>query len=230
MDANVLAALGREEVYVQWFAWLDIVDDPVRAVSGVQNIVFGASETGDPDLDGHTFVAIPSNLVSISDVEHAEQGSGTVSAVLSGLPVEDSLLDIVEQRGKWRKREARLWFRLLEPTAFSASGVPVEFSALPIQRYYSGYLVNLEVQTSASEQSISASIENYQAALSEASGLTYLHQSEFDPDDDSAARKLAAANGIQKAGVFGSGPGGGSRGGGGGGGGAPGFQPNIRPF
>lgn len=232
MDAATLDALGGEIVYVQWFAWLDIVGDPVRAVSGSQDIVFGASETGDPDLDGQTFTAVPSELVSISDVDHAEQGSGTVSAGLSGLPVEDGLIDIVDQKTKWRKREARLWFRVLEPLAFSENGHPIEFSPLPIQRYYSGYVVNLEVETSATEQTIVASIENYQAALSEGSGLTYLHQSEFDPGDKSAERKLAAANGIQKAGVVGSpwrgggyGPGGGR-----GGGYGPGVTRNLQEY
>ncbi|MAE92968.1 MAG: hypothetical protein CMI67_25900 [Pelagibaca sp.] len=211
MDAATLAALGQEIVYVQWFAWMDIDGDPVRAVSGVQDIAFGAGETGDPDLDGHTFNAVPSDLVAIGDVGHAEGGSETVTAVLSGLPVEDGgLLDVVGQKAKWRKREARLWFRLLEPI----NKPPTQFSPLPIHRYYSGYLVNLTVETSADEQTILATIENYQAALSEGSGLTYLHQSEFDAGDKSASQTLAAANGIQKAGVRGGyGGGGGSAGG-----------------
>ncbi|HEY8604731.1 hypothetical protein [Tsuneonella suprasediminis] len=203
MDAATLAALGQEIVYVQWFAWLDIVDDPVRAVSGVQPIAFEPGDTGDPDLDGYTFEAIPGDLVDISDVGHDEGGSETVTARLSGLPIEGGLLDIVEQKSKWRKREARLWFRVLEPSAFGPGGNPIEFTPLPIHRYYSGYLVNLTVETSAEDQSIVASIENYQAALSEGSGLTYLHQVEFDPGDKSAEQTLAAANGMQKAGVSG---------------------------
>lgn len=213
MDAATLALLGQEAVYVQWFAWIDIDGDPVRAVSGVRDIVFGASETGDPDLDGQTFLAIPGELVDISDVGHSESGSESVTAMLRGLPVEDGgLLDIVGQKAKWRKREARLWFRLLDPIDDKAT----QFMPLPIQRYYSGYLINLAVETSADEQVIVATIENYQAALSEGSGLTYLHQSEFDPGDKSAEQTLAAANGMHKAGVSGSVGGGGSRGGGGG--------------
>ncbi|NCP10839.1 MAG: hypothetical protein GW859_02590, partial [Sphingomonadales bacterium] len=107
---------------------------------------------------------------------------------------------------KWRKREARLWFRVLEPLTYGEGGQPITFTPMPIQPYYSGYLVNLVVETRADEQVIVASIENYQVALSEASGLTYLHQSEFDAGDLSGAQTLAAANGIQKAGVRG-GPG-----------------------
>ena len=114
MDAATLEALGQEIVYVQWFAWIDIEGDPVRAVSGVQDIAFGPGETGDPDLDGFTFDAVPSDLVDVSDVEHSEDGSETVTARLSGLPVEDGgLLDIVGQKAKWRKREARLLSLLL---------------------------------------------------------------------------------------------------------------------
>lgn len=212
MDAATLAALGQEIVYVQWFAWMDIEGDPVRAVSGVQDIAFAPDETGDPDLDGFVFESVPSELVDISDVGHSESGSETVTARLSGLPVEDGgLLDIVGQKAKWRKREARLWFRLLEPI----NDPPTRFTPLPINRYYSGYLVNLSVETSADEQVIVATIENYQAALSAGSGLTYLHQSEFDPGDRSAEQTLAAANGMQKAGVRGGvyPPGGGGGGG-----------------
>lgn len=218
MDAATLALLGQEIVHVQWFAWIDIVDDPVRAVSGVQSIAFEPGETGDPDLDGQTFDAIPSDLVDIGDVGHGEEGSDTVTARLSGLPLEDGgLLDVVGQKAKWRKREARLWFRVLEPVAFGAGGQPTVFEPKPVHSYYSGYLVNLIVETSADEQVLVATIENYQAALSQASGLTYLHQSEFDEDDLSAAQTLAAANGIQKAGVAGSAGGGGIDGRGGGG-------------
>lgn len=213
MDAATLALLGGETVYAQWFAWIDIDGDQVRAVSGVRDIAFGANETGDPDLDGQTFLAIPGRLIDISDVGHNETGSETITAKLFGLPIEDGgLLDIVGQKAKWRKREARLWFRLLDPIDDKAT----QFMPLPINRYYSGYLINLAVETSADEQVIIATIENYQAALSEGSGLTYLHQSEFDPGDKSAEQTLAAANGMHKAGVSGSVGGGGSRGGGGG--------------
>ena len=62
MDAATLAALGGEVVYIQWFAWMDIVGDPVFAVSGVQDITFGASETGDPDLDGKLNVLAGNSL------------------------------------------------------------------------------------------------------------------------------------------------------------------------
>ena len=209
MDAATLEALGQEIVYIQWFAWMDIEGDSVRAVSGVQDIAFAPDATGDPDLDGHTYIAVPSDLVDVGDVGHSEDGSDTVTAKLSGLPVESgSLLDIVGQKAKWRKKEARLWFRLLEPI----NNPPTQFTPLPIHRYYSGYLVNLSVETNADEQIIIATIENYQAALSEASGLTYLHQNEFDPGDKSATQTLAAANGMQKAGVRGGYRGGGGRG------------------
>lgn len=204
MDAATLEALGQEVVYVQWFAWMDIEGDPVRAVSGVQDIAFGPGETGDPDLDGLIFESVPSDLVAISDVGHSQSGSETVTARLAGLPIEDGgLLDIVGQRSKWRYKEARLWFRLLEPI----NDPPTQFTPLPIHRYYSGYLVNLSVETNADEQVIVATIENYQAALSTGSGLTYLHQSEFDPGDRSAEQTLAAANGMQKAGISGGAPG-----------------------
>lgn len=218
MDAGTLAALGREVVYVQWFAWLDFLDDPLRAVSGVQDVTIGASETGDPDLDGYTFLAIPSELIGVSDVQHSQSGSETVTVSLSALPLDNAeILDLIGNRPRWRKREARMWFRLLDPI-LNGNGKITGFTPLPLHPYYSGYIIDMPIEPGPDEQKVTVLIENYQAALSEASGLTYLHQSEFDPDDHSAEQTLAAANGMQKAGVaggFGGSGGGGSRGGGG---------------
>ena len=219
MDAATLAALGREIVYPQWFAWLDIADDPLRSVSGAIDVEIGAGVTGDADLDGYTFQAISSDLVDISDVQHSQSGSETVTAQLSGLPLGNTdLINAVGDKTRWRRREARLWYRLLDPVAFDANGRPLGFTPLPIHSYYSGYMIDMSIDSLADSQIITVSIENYQAMLSEASGLTYLHQSEFDPDDRSAEQTLAAANGMQKAGVSGSftgGSGGGSSGSGG---------------
>lgn len=210
MDSATINALGDDIVYIQWFAWLDIEDDPLRSVTGVQSIQFDPGETGDPDLDGHLFEALPSNLVDVSEVTHSETGSQTVTATLSGLPIENAdLLAIVDDKSRWRKREARLWFRTLEPATYGAGGQPTSFTPNPIHSYYSGFLVNMNVQTGDGAQTISAKIENYQTMLTQASGLTYLHQGEFDPDDLSASQTLAAANGMAKAGVS-SGGGGGS--------------------
>lgn len=212
MDTATLNALGGETLYLQWFAFIDIKDDPLRSVTGVQNIAFAAGETGDPDLDGHTFDALPSDLVDVSDVQHSESGSQTVTASLSGLPFEnDDLLDVVGDKTRWRKREARLWFRLLEPVEYAPAGHAIRFTPMPIQPFYSGYLVGMTVDTDEDSQTINVSIENYQAALTEGSGLTYLHQSEFDAGDNSAAQTLAAANGMAKAGVAGGSGGGGGR-------------------
>lgn len=225
MDAATLQALGEEVVYVQWFAYMDIVGDPLRSVSGVQNIVFGASETGDPDLDGFTYEALTSDLIKIGEVQHSETGSQKVTASLSGLPLyNDDLLAILNDKPRWRKREARLWFRLLEPVEFAAAGHAIRFDPMPMQPYYSGYIIGMTLDTGSDDQIITVTIENYQAALSEGSGLTYLHQNEFDTGDNSASQTLASANGMAKAGVSGGG------GGGGGGGSNRGVRQNQQAY
>lgn len=218
MDVATIEAMGREVVYPQWFVWLDILNDPVRAVSGLQNITILPGETGDPDLDGFTFLALPSKLVSVSDVQHSQSGSDTVTVSLSGLPlVDDEILAIIGNKPLWRKRDARMWVRFNDPI-LDGEGRITGFNPLPLYSYYSGRMVDMPIEPGAGEQKVTVVIENYQAALTEASGLTYAHQSEFDPDDDSATQTYAAANGMQKAGVAGGfGGSGGSNGGGNGG-------------
>jgi hypothetical protein len=192
----MIAALSQSHVAVRWYAYMDIVGDVMRAVSGQQAITFAPGQTGDPDLDGQTFAAVSSDLVHVGDPRHSEGGSNTLQASLRGLPVEGiDLINTVGNRAAWYRREARLWMEVLTPDTLQPVGPP--------EPYYSGDIVDMYMRGARYTQDIFVEIENFIAVLTRPSNKTYLHQGEYDAGDDSAARTLAAMNGMQKAGVHG---------------------------
>lgn len=207
-DPAHAAALSASHIKPVFFAWLDLVGDPVRANTSGANVT--PSGTGDPDLDGHEFIGVSGAFVDISPVSYAQGGSKSVTAELSGIPgVDDDTLALLANRSNWQGRDARLW-RIIRNSANVQQG--------GYHAYYTGKLVALQHSGSTESQRLRFTIESYLSVFSEASNRTYLDQSRYDPGDESARAAIAIANGSYSdgsgRGTGGSG-GGGSRGGGG---------------
>jgi hypothetical protein len=175
-----------------YFGWLDIVGDPVRATTLPGGKTFGASETGDPDLDGDTFVHVPGDFVMVGDVEHGAGGSSPLEVSLSGLAgVDTSLLTALATASNWRGRVGRFWKATVD-----AGGVTA------IAPYYTGYMVDASIGGAPDTGSVvSIKLENYSVLLTRARGRTYLDQTFYDSGDLSPARIRAAANGATASGI-----------------------------
>jgi hypothetical protein len=201
--------LIREVIKPRWFAWLDILGDPIRATTGPVPRTFAG--TGDPDLDGFTFVTYHPDIVNISEVRHQEGGAAAVTAQLSGLVLNDNaVLNIIADRTNWQGRSARLWMQIHDQAGVAQGAI------VP---YHGGFMSSVEINGDPGAQTIDCTIENFAASWSRASGRTYLSQKDFDPGDDSAAAAVAIANGNKNfmggSGTVGSASGGGGIGGGG---------------
>ena len=184
-DPVATAALRSEVIKPVWFAFLDILGDPVRANTSGADVV--PSGTGDPDLDGQTFVGITGDLVTVSPVKYAPGGSQTVTASLSGIPgLDNDLIAQLDNVTNWRGRNARLW-RVIRNAANVQQG--------GFQNYYTGKIVGLSHTASGESQTIEVTIESYLAVFSQASNRTYMDQTRFDAGDNSAAAAVAIANG-----------------------------------
>lgn len=209
-DATAKAALAGSVVRPLYFCFLDIVGQPFRVTTANADVTF--SGTGDADLDGQTFSAISPEVVDVGDVVHSEGGSETLVCSLSGLLNGDAdTLATIGNKANWQGRKARLWV-WIHDEAGAAQGA--------VAPYYTGYMVSIEIEPSPDSQVIRLQIENYLAALNEASMRTYLGQKTFDATDLAPQAMLAAANGARRGpaaglGYGGGGGGGGSRGGGG---------------
>lgn len=185
-DTTASSALDADHIKPLFFAFLDIDGDPVRANSSGRDLT--PTGTGDPDLDGQTFIGVSHRFVSISPVSVREGGSESVTAELSGLPeIDAETLEQIADPANWQGRPARLW-RIIRNASNVQQGA--------FQAYYTGYMVALDVAGDPSSQLIRVTIETYLAAFSRASNRTYLDQERYDPGDFSARAALGIANGM----------------------------------
>lgn len=186
LDSAAIAQLELEVIKPVYYAYLDILGDPIRATTaGYAETLSG---TGDSELDG-SYSAIPSPMVTIGTVTHREGGSETVTCALSGiLSIDLDLLTAIGDKANWQGRIARLWMRLRDE-----NGTP-QGAIFP---YYTGYMVSIDVRPSPQSQTIELSIENYLSVFSEASQSSYISQKDFDSGDLSAQATIGAANGVR---------------------------------
>lgn len=185
MDATASAALDATIIKPVFLAFVDLVDEPIRANTSGADIT--PSGTGEPDLDGLTFSGINADLVDIGPVRNAQSGTDSLVVKLSALfDLDPDMLDEVNDRTHWQGREVRLW-RIIRNAANVQQGA--------VQHYYTGYISSLAVKAMPDSMIIEAMIEGYIAAYSPASNRTYLDQERFDSGDLSGLAAIAIANG-----------------------------------
>ena len=174
-----------------WVCYLDIDGDELRVTTAPNSLSF--SGTGDDDLDGETYSAITPSLVNVGQVKNQEGGSETLTVSLSGIVGPDTdLLNAIGDTSVWQGRPARLWCVIYSPAMVQQGAV---------WAFYTGRMSSVRLSGSPDNQTVEMDIENYLAALKQASGRTYMDQSKFDSGDLSAKYKLATANGFTKGAV-----------------------------
>jgi len=184
------AALEAEILHWRALIYADFVGDTLRATNNIVDKTVSGS--GDAELDG-TYESFTHNVISVSPVQHNETGSDTVSIQMSGLIVNADFLNLIGDRTKWQGRAARLWFFVSDESGGQVGDI------VP---YYTGYMNDITIAGSPSEQTVTLTIENYLTSLSVAANRTYMMQKLYDSGDLSANATLSAANGMgQSAGV-----------------------------
>ncbi|MGL4640531.1 MAG: hypothetical protein ACRCVX_12485 [Shewanella sp.] len=216
-DSVASAALDARVIKPVYFAFLDFANDPVRANTSGRTIEITGS--GEPDLDG-IYSGISHKFVTIGDVKISEGGNESVECVLSApFQWDQDMLTEITNGANWQGRVARLWRLIRDANNVDQGGY---------QHYHTGYMTDINVRPSATEQMARLTIEGYISAHSRASGRTYLDQEKYDSGDLSARAAIAIANGVSGNSLTGNtGTPGGGVGGGGGGGRSP-FQVNSR--
>lgn len=190
VDAVTQAALEAEILYWRVLIYADFVGDVLRATSGTANKVISGS--GDSELDG-TYESFNHNLIEVGPVSHNENGSDTVTISLSGLVVNDSaFLNMIGNKTNWQGRIARLWFYCVNSSEVQVGSI------IP---YYTGYMNDISINGDPKTQTVALTIENYLVSLSGAQAKTYLMQNLYDSGDTSAQAAIAAANGLDGAGL-----------------------------
>ncbi|KTT72614.1 hypothetical protein [Sphingomonas endophytica] len=185
-DAAASAALDLQVIRPVFFAYLDILGDPLRACTAGRSLV--VQGTGDSELDGFTFDGIDPTVVDIGPVRAKDGGSEAVTAKLSGiLTLDAGLLALIGDGATWQGRTARLWRMIRDEDGVQRGA---------IQSYYTGWMTALSITGDpVGGQTINLTIEAYLAAYSQASNRSYQDQELFDPGDLSARAAIAIANG-----------------------------------
>lgn len=184
-----LAALSQPIVHPFWVGWLDFDGDPVRATTLPGGLTLAAGQTGDADLDGHSWEHVPASIIEVSGVLHQSGGSDAVTVTLSGMPGPDAeLFAALADRERWQGRIGRLWHGTHDGNRGN----------IVIAGYYTGYMVQAALGGDPeSGGRVTITLEDYLATLSQPRGRSYQDQAIYDPADKTAARIRAAANGTK---------------------------------
>ncbi len=191
-DASAIGALRSYTTPVNaiYCGYLDILGDQIRVTTAPYSIAF--SGTGDADLDGFTFNAVDPQFISISPITMKEGGADTVTCTLSGLiGVDTGLLNQIGDKANWQGRVARLW-QLQINEALAQVGA--------VWPWFTGYMTVPKIVGDKTHQVIQLDIESYLSFIRQASGRSYLNQTDYDSGDLSAAASIACANGTTAAG------------------------------
>jgi len=174
--STLLDAEGEKPViYPVWFLWLDVEGDPLHAFTGVGEISFGASETGDALLNGQTFTGL-GQIAMIGDIQESENGSGPVRITVPGVdPALFGFKPLVADRRRWQFRRAVMWFSYM---AEDASGL-IDYP----QREKTGRMDNLEVVHDGDTCTITLDIAGFSSSGKYPNGGKYAEQPEIDPND-----------------------------------------------
>ena len=185
-DNAAINALYQPVIKPVFFVFLDISGSQVRCNTSGADVT--PTGTGDPDLDGYTFLGISGQFVDIGTVRYASGGSESLNATLSGIPeVDAETIAQMDNPTNWRGRDARLWRVIRNAQNLQQGG---------FHAYYTGKMTNFSHAGDPDAGHVmQVTIESYLAVFSQASNRTYMDQERFDPDDLSAKAAIAIANG-----------------------------------
>lgn len=158
-----------------WLIWLDVQGDPLYAHTGTGEITFGASETGDPALDGHTFKGL-GIFAHMGEIEESENGSGPVAITLPGVdPAQAAFKQIVADGRLWQFRRAVLWFSYAAEDGSGLIDDP--------EREKTGRMDGLRVEHTGDTCTITLNIDGFASSSGPPLVSTYSDQPEYDPSD-----------------------------------------------
>lgn len=184
IDATASAALDAQIIKPVFLGFVDFLNEPMRVNTSGADMAF--TGTGEPDIDGFTFLGLRADVVDIGSVSNRADGTDSITVKLSGLQTLDAdVLAEIEDPANWRSREIRLW-RIIRNAANVQQG--------GIQHYYTGYMSNLKMPVTPTGQTIEVTVESYLAAYAAASNRSYLDQEKYDSGDLSARAAIAIAN------------------------------------
>lgn len=184
--AATATALDKPILPVAVIVYLDILNDPLFAWSGIGDLVFGVAETGDPSLDSKTFNGTGS-IIEISAVSEGVGGSDALDISLPGVDIQEPLLrQLITNRNRWQFRRAIVWLMLLDPDTDLIAGKPF--------RIKTGRMDRMPLSENDTGGTIKVVIEGQQSYGDIPLGSRYSEQIDINPNDTSQKWAHSLAN------------------------------------
>lgn len=210
LEPATSAAIDKPVLPLAVILSLDILGDPLLCWSGIGDLVFGASETGDPSLDGKTFSGTGS-LIEVSTISEGVGGSDALDIAMPGVDMNQPLLrQLIRDRRRWQFRRAVAWGMVLHPVTGAIEGKPF--------RIKTGRIDRMPFVENDKQGTVKVKIEGQQAYGNTPLATRYGEAIDINPNDVSGKYVHSLANmtaAIGQASAPGGNYGGGSSGGGG---------------
>lgn len=185
LDPATAAAFEQDVVSLAVIVYLDILDDPLLAWSGMGDLVFSAGQTGDSGLDGKTFKGT-GTIIQLSGISEGAGGSDAVEITMPGVdPLQPMMRQLITNRRRWQFRRAIIWGMALDPETLAIEGKPFRLKtgrmdAMPYSENKGG--------------SVKCKIEGQQAYANSALGTRYSEAVDINPKDVSQKYVHSLAN------------------------------------
>lgn len=165
---------------------LDIADDPLYCWSGHGDLTFGPGETGDPSLDGQTFVGT-GDIIDISNISEGIGGSDALEISMPGVSLDEPLLrQLIRDRRRWQFKRAVVWLLVLDPDTLDIVGKPF--------RIKTGRIDKMPFKDNGKSGTIKCVIEGQQSYGNIPLGSRYSEQFDLNPLDTSQKYVHSLAN------------------------------------
>lgn len=186
LDTTTAAALDLPVIPLATIVRLDIVGDPLYCWTGLGDLTFGASETGDPALDGFTYLGT-GTAIDIGQVSEGAGGSDALELSLAGVSLSDPMLrQVIANRNRWQFKRALVWMMLLDATTGAIAGKPF--------RIKTGRIDKMPYDESNGIGIVKCRIEGQQSYSKEATGTRYSEQRDIVSTDTSQDYIYSLAN------------------------------------
>ncbi len=179
-------ALDKPVLPLAAIIYLDILDDPLLAWSGLGDLKFAVAETGDANLDGKSFKGT-GNLIEVSAVSDGIGGSDALEIALPGVDIAQPMLrQLITNRNRWQFRRAVVWMIALDQTTYSIVGKPF--------RIKTGRMDKMPLSETRGQGVVKCRIEGQQAYGNTPLGSRYSEQIDINPNDISQKFVHSLAN------------------------------------
>jgi hypothetical protein len=165
--------------------YLDVLNDPLLAWSGIGDLVFTAAQTGDANLDAKTFKGTGS-IIEVSSISEGAGGSDAVEISLPGVDIDlEMMRQLIRDRRRWQFRRAVVWGMTLDPDTNAIVGKPFRLKTGRMDKF---------PYTESKEGLYKCSIEGQQAYGNIALATRYSEQRDINPNDVSQTYVHSLAN------------------------------------